>query len=521
MRYWLTILAVLAGVSFQAFAQVTLTERARTVLNAGEGLVNQQILDLNEDGNDDLVLSLYNTASHHFRILALGTDGSQLWTVVGNTGPTETVWNGSVAKSPLGLRLFTIEGSPDSTAATLTVRAYDLTTMTVLDSTVNYYPWTQPPVPNCCGNRNRLLSAALTALPQNDSVIVYAGFAPEVLLYGGWDDHSELISALFAGSSFQNVRMADGPYAIGVPSSPVGILSTGHTFHNTQPSNMSSSESWAIYRLSSIDAVPVLLFGSTYSDRAGKQFDGAQVMGEYFQGLSANSTFGPMLVTRARSYPSDFYDNLIALTPDLSGRRWSLLLQHVNLSQPVNLPAIGHFVQIAARDSVGASTAVCLYYPSGTLEVRAVADGHLLSSQALGLNVIASVASSSGEQYVLSRDTDLVRLFSVESAIDTFVGNDPTVDDGQTVPTELFLQQNFPNPFNPTTTIRYSVPGAMHVLLELYNSLGQEVRTLVDENVSKGWHEVTVNGSRLASGCYFYRLQAGGRSTTKSLVLVH
>ena len=86
--------------------------------------------------------------------------------------------------------------------------------------------------------------------------------------------------------------------------------------------------------------------------------------------------------------------------------------------------------------------------------------------------------------------------------------------------TAYALEQNFPNPFNPTTTIQYSPPSAADVRLTVFNVLGQEEATLVDENKPAGVHQVSFDGSRLASGLYFYRLQAGPYVEMKKLVLL-
>ena len=88
------------------------------------------------------------------------------------------------------------------------------------------------------------------------------------------------------------------------------------------------------------------------------------------------------------------------------------------------------------------------------------------------------------------------------------------------LPTEVGLKQNYPNPFNPVTTIRYQLPADMHVELRVYNLLGQEVAILVNEQVSAGTHEVSFDGSRLSSGVYIYRLQAGGKAITNRMTLV-
>ena len=88
------------------------------------------------------------------------------------------------------------------------------------------------------------------------------------------------------------------------------------------------------------------------------------------------------------------------------------------------------------------------------------------------------------------------------------------------IPASYTLSQNFPNPFNPTTQINYSVPENGLVTLRVYNVLGQEVATLFSGVQHAGNYVVTFDGNKLASGVYFYRLQAGNISITKKLMLM-
>ncbi len=91
---------------------------------------------------------------------------------------------------------------------------------------------------------------------------------------------------------------------------------------------------------------------------------------------------------------------------------------------------------------------------------------------------------------------------------------------GQDVPVAFSLGQNFPNPFNPETTIRYGLPSSSHVTLAVYNMLGERVAVLVEGEQESGIHEVRFDGSSLSSGVYFYRLQSAGLAQTKKLTLL-
>ena len=89
-----------------------------------------------------------------------------------------------------------------------------------------------------------------------------------------------------------------------------------------------------------------------------------------------------------------------------------------------------------------------------------------------------------------------------------------------TAPTSFELNQNFPNPFNPETTIKYSLPQSGDVAMIIYNLLGQEVAKLVSEIQQGGYHSVTWNASNVSSGIYFYRLTSGDFVSTKKMVLL-
>ncbi len=88
------------------------------------------------------------------------------------------------------------------------------------------------------------------------------------------------------------------------------------------------------------------------------------------------------------------------------------------------------------------------------------------------------------------------------------------------VPLTYALYQNYPNPFNPVTTIKYSIPNSERVVLKVYNILGQEVATLVNEEQRAGVYELKFDASNLASGVYFYKLQAGKFIDVKKMMLV-
>jgi len=89
-----------------------------------------------------------------------------------------------------------------------------------------------------------------------------------------------------------------------------------------------------------------------------------------------------------------------------------------------------------------------------------------------------------------------------------------------TTPIEFELSQNYPNPFNPSTTINFSIPEGSQVSLKIYNSLGQEIKTLVNSFMEAGVHTVNFNAVGLNSGLYFYRLDAGEFTQVRKMTLI-
>jgi hypothetical protein len=107
----------------------------------------------------------------------------------------------------------------------------------------------------------------------------------------------------------------------------------------------------------------------------------------------------------------------------------------------------------------------------------------------------------------------------------TVMGRQPTtvadvVEHFTTVPTEFRLFQSYPNPFNPSTTIKFSLPVDRFVSLKVYDMLGREVATLMSEEVHAGTYQREWDATRFASGVYYYRIAAGEYLDTKKTVLI-
>ena len=88
------------------------------------------------------------------------------------------------------------------------------------------------------------------------------------------------------------------------------------------------------------------------------------------------------------------------------------------------------------------------------------------------------------------------------------------------IPEVFSVSQNYPNPFNPSTKISYSLPEQSHTTIKIYNSLGSEVKTLVNETQNKGKHEISFNAENLAGGIYYYQVKTDNFVETRKMVLL-
>jgi len=94
------------------------------------------------------------------------------------------------------------------------------------------------------------------------------------------------------------------------------------------------------------------------------------------------------------------------------------------------------------------------------------------------------------------------------------------VDEELPIPAKFHLENNYPNPFNPTTTIEYSIPEDSDVTISIYDLNGKLIQTLVDDNKTAGFHKTIWNATNTSSGVYFYKITAGDFTAVKKCVLM-
>ena len=100
------------------------------------------------------------------------------------------------------------------------------------------------------------------------------------------------------------------------------------------------------------------------------------------------------------------------------------------------------------------------------------------------------------------------------------VDNPTSISETSLLPEAFRLLQNYPNPFNPSTSIKYELPEYSKVVLKVYDLLGREIKTLVNEEQSPGYYNLIFNGAGISSGTYFYRLQSEKFVDIKTMLLL-
>jgi hypothetical protein len=134
----------------------------------------------------------------------------------------------------------------------------------------------------------------------------------------------------------------------------------------------------------------------------------------------------------------------------------------------------------------------------------------------LGINHIYNVFPSGG--HWMYSDAAEAGFIFLDSIMDRHITSMPEEPLAKFKEFELF--QNYPNPFNPTTTINFDLSKTLEATLKVYNNLGEEVTTLVSEQLSFGSHSFEWDASHYASGIYFYRLQAGNLVESQKMILI-
>jgi len=221
-----------------------------------------------------------------------------------------------------------------------------------------------------------------------------------------------------------------------------------------------------------------------------------------------------------------FWDDLFSNEPQEVGK----LLYYSDINNHrfvIEWSEVGHFDDYTNKESfeiilldpayyntqTGDGEIICQY--KKVTEAGSITIGIENNSEDVGLQYVfdeqyALTASELADDFAIKFTTNAPTVVSVEDELNT----------ENILPDEYALEQNYPNPFNPTTKIKYSIPQSSKVVIKVYDVLGNEITTLVNEEKPIGSYELTWYAEGLPSGIYFYRLQAGSFIETKKMILM-
>ena len=293
------------------------------------------------------------------------------------------------------------------------------------------------------------------------------------------------------------------------------------------------------FTLTPIDTVQKYSISGTITDTAGIGIKNAFVVakdsasGKVHIGISdstGNFTVNNLvsgsyyLMINARGYVPQFYMNaskwenatVVTVDSNLTGinvvltqsHHWSNSGEIIGEIHSDNGSSLAG-VLVTVKDSTGANIGWAITDANGAYTISGVIQGTL--------TITASSPQYNSQQqnttYDPSTSNTTVNNFTMSKTVTT-VENQPS-----SVPSRYVLENNYPNPFNPSTIIQFDLPVSSQVRLDIYNVLGQKVAELVNQQLTAGHYNIKFNAVNLSSGVYLYRIEAGNFVSTKKMIL--
>ena len=191
----------------------------------------------------------------------------------------------------------------------------------------------------------------------------------------------------------------------------------------------------------------------------------------------------------------------------------------LNATPPGLTNALPRYLDLSANGS-GFNATLTFNYTDQEVQTAGLVNGDayltMYKDEGSGWTLQGGTVDTAANTVTITNVTSF-SLWAIRDTLDTLA---TTIDSDIGVPSSFALLQNYPNPFNPATTIQFSIANPQFTILRVYDVLGHEVATLVNEEMQPGSYEVTWDARGMSSGVYFYRLQTSNSADTKKLLLL-
>lgn len=313
------------------------------------------------------------------------------------------------------------------------------------------------------------------------------------------------------GQAFSDPQLGTGyntvTFAVINPAeSDDNSASTAYSFKSTGPVPPAMEFKWD-------DQEPTGLYKFSPGDTVCVTFDAVQ-------GGKLDSI--RVALRRAGSIEGGVWESTGQSRPTPLGRKLASLTASTTLTPPVPYPVPWTNWRGVDLRSQNISTdkpfAVGFVFGSDPVTPGIMVTHHIGSSDPYHSYTYFTPSGSPANWYYLTAGTDTVAIYMIRAYVSFAMTQ--AAESKSLKPSNYSLSQNFPNPFNPVTTIRYQIPEAGLVTLKVYDMLGNEVASLVSKDQTPGEYTATFDGKDLSSGVYFYKLTQGNFTQTKKLVLM-
>jgi hypothetical protein len=375
-------------------------------------------------------------------------------------------------------------------------------------------------------------SSSITLIASGGTVnqTIFVRFYPTAI-----QNYNVIITHTSSGATTQNLKVI----GVGIPGPiPLIVLNKSQLVFIEQQINTYSTEQSYLVTGSNLNSYIVVTpqSGFQISKTSGSGFTSSSIVLIESGGTVSQTVF-------VRFYPTAIQNYNAFITHTSSGATTKTLnLQGIGIPSPIPLITLDKTQLLFSDQQLNSYSAEQSYLISGNnlksnivvtpqsgFQVSKTSGSGFTSSS---ISLIASggtvnqtvfvrfypTAFQNYNMNIIHTSTEAItkNLIVIGKCINTAIEN----DDYSTNPKYFILMSNYPNPFNSSTTIEYSIPQIQFVTLKVYDQLGREVATLVNEEKTPGKYEVTFNGGNLPSGVYLYRMQAGNYSETKKLILL-